>query len=354
MHHSPGSEPVQIDILDQKGGSEWDRLVVSYPDYTFFHCAAWAQVICKTYGHTPIYFRFSPPSAGFPILVPLIEVSSPLTGRRAVCLPFSDTCGPLVFSQNGSSFLKESLSRLARQRNWNYFEIRGGEPLEQSAQPAMVFYGHRLDLRKGTETLWEAFRASTAQAVRQALRNKLNVEILDTSQAVREFYQLHVRTRRRHGLPPQPAKFFVNICQTIIKPGLGFVILVREGVRTIAGAIFFRFHKHAVYKFAASDPEFARKRGNNLVLWEAIKFLSRRGAEFLDMGRTSLTNEGLRRFKLSWGAQEWMLPYYRFDTGTAAWTQRREHATGLHNCLFRHLPLALNRMAGALLYPHLD
>ena len=32
----------------------------------------------------------------------------------------------------------------------------------------------------------------------------------------------------------------------------------------------------------------------------------------------------------------------------------RDHASGFHNTLFARLPLALNRLMGAMLYPHLD
>jgi Acetyltransferase (GNAT) domain len=353
MHKRSGLEPVQIDVLDELGGSDWDRLVVSHPDYNFFHCAAWAQVICKTYGHTPIYLHLAG-THGSGALVPVIEVLSPLTGRRAVCLPFSDACGPLVFGENGSNLVKEALSSLARQRDWNYFEIRGGKPLERSAQAATGFYGHRLDLRSGSEQLFDAFTPAARRAIRKGLKSSLNVEILDTPKAVDDFYQLHVQTRKRHGLPPQPAGFFMNIHQHIVKRGLGFVVLARTRLRHVAGAIFFRFHRRALYKFAASDPKFGDQRGNNLVLWEGIKHLAGQGVERLELGRTSLDNDGLRRFKLGWGVQEEMIRYYRYSLASEKWVSGPRRETGFHNRVFRHLPAGVNRMAGAMLYPHLD
>lgn len=163
-----------------------------------------------------------------------------------------------------------------------------------------------------------------------------------------------VRTRKRHGVPPQPKAFFANIHDTLIRAGLGFVVLARLGMRVVAGAIFLRFERKAVYKFAASDPRFGRSRANNLVMWEAIQYLTRTGCDLLHFGRTSLDNEGLRRFKLSWGAVEEMIRYYRFDAKKGKWTTAPSRETGFHNHLFRNLPLSVNRMAGAMLYPHLD
>ena len=46
---------------------------------------------------------------------------------------------------------------------------------------------------------------------------------------------------------------------------------------------------------------FQNLRPNNLVMWEGIKSLMQRGADTLHLGRTSMENEGLRRFKLSRG-----------------------------------------------------
>ena len=56
---------------------------------------------------------------------------------------------------------------------------------------------------------------------------------------MRDFYRLHARTRRRHGLPPQPFSFFSNIHSEVIKPGLGFVVLAKNASKVVAGAVFF-------------------------------------------------------------------------------------------------------------------
>jgi hypothetical protein len=350
------SQAVQIDVLAKSGGVAWDKLVLSHPGCTFFHSAAWARVICQTYGHRPCYLYFpDPEKEGQPAtLVPLIEILSRFTGRRAVCLPFSDFCGPLVFSQNGLSLVGDELSKLARERAWKYFEIRSADGLEKSAEAAVTFYGHKLSLCGEADKVFARFGSSTKGAIRQGLASDLNVQVMGTSEAVTEFYQLHVRTRRRHGVPPQPLSFFMNIHENALKAGLGFVVLARSGLRAVAGAIFLRFGHQAIYKFAASDPRFARSRGNNLVLWRAIKDLVDQGTDMLHFGRTPLDNDGLRKFKLSWGAEEEMIRYYRRDAQNDRWMTAPGQGSNFPNRVFRRLPLGLNRIAGAALYPHLD
>ena len=70
----------------------------------------------------------------------------------------------------------------------------------------------------------------------------------------------------------------------------------------------------AVFKFGASDERFQTFRPTNLVFWDAIQFLAQKGFETLHFGRTSLGNDGLRRFKSSWGTTEETINYFRFDS----------------------------------------
>jgi len=282
----------------------------------------------------------------------LIEVVSPFTGRRGVCLPFTDACGPLVFQEGASPTLQNELEKLARERRWRHVELRGGDNFDSTA--ASTFFGHILPLPPDPDDLLDQFSGATRGALRQSLQFGLNIEIVTSIDSVSEFYRLHTKTRKKHGVPPQPFRFFAKIQEHLLQTGRGFVILARNGTRTIAGATFLVCGSRAIYKFAASDPKLGRLRGNNLVLWEAIRHLTRLGCEFLDFGRTSPQNEGLRRFKLSWGAKEHMIGYHRFDVARGAWIQADLQDGDFHKHLFRSLPLAVNRLAGAVAYPHLD
>ena len=353
MNPRSSSRELESRIVDPICDQEWDRLVISHPDFSFFHCAAWAKVMCKTYGHKPVSLYCARRDESL-ALAPLLEVQSPLTGRRGVCLPFTDSCAPLLFDQDYSSILFEKIRQLAQERNWKYFELRGGMTPNASERHSVAYYGHTLDLRAGSASLFAGLSSSARRAIRKARRGDLNVQVLQSEEAIREFYRLHGRTRRRHGLPPQPKSFFLNIHREVIKPGLGFVVLASKGTRTIAAAVFFHLGKKAVYKFGASDERSQDLRGNSLVMWNAIEFLAHKGFETLHLGRTSMENEGLRRFKLAWGTKEELIEYFRFDTRVNEWIAARDNVSGLHNAVFARLPLAVNRLMGAMIYPHLD
>jgi len=283
-----------------------------------------------------------------------MEVRSPFTGRRGVCLPFSDACEPLIFDPEVVDPVRDELIRLAQQCGWKHLEIRGGKSFQLAPGSAEKFYGHSLDLRSSAEELATRFASPVRRAIRKAERSGVSALIVRNRQAIGDFYQLHVQTRRRHGLPPQPASFFLSIYEHIIKPGLGFIVLAQQGPRPIAAAIFFCFGKNALYKYGASDKRFQALRANNLVMWQGIQFLARNGAEKLHFGRTEQENEGLRRFKLSWNTQEETINYFRVDPSGRQCLAPARHDSAFHKRIFCRLPLAFNRLAGSMIYPHLD
>jgi hypothetical protein len=349
----PSGTSLQIRIVDPVHEPSWDHVVVLHRDACCFHTSAWAKVLHQTYGHRPFYLQFSY-GRRLAALIPLMEVRSPFTGRRGVCLPFSDACEPLVFDPEAIGLVRDRLVRFAHERRWKHVEIRGGKSFPLASSPTAKFYGHSLDLRNGVEELISRFPSPVRRAIRKAERNGVSAAVVRNRQAIADFYRLHVQTRRRHGLPPQPVSFFLNIYEHIIKPGLGFVVIAQRRSHPIAAAIFFRFGKNALYKYGASDQKFQELRANNLVMWQGIQFLARNGAEKLHFGRTEFENDGLRRFKLSWGTEEETIDYFRVDPSGRKCLVAARSDSGFHKKIFARLPLAINRLAGAIIYPHLD
>ncbi len=343
---------LQMRILDPVHNPGWDVVVALHRDAGCFHTSAWARVLRQTYNHHPFYLQFFR-GRRLAALIPLMEARSPFTGRRGVCLPFSDACEPLIFDPEAVDLVRDGLVRFAQERRWKHLEIRRGKFFQLAARSATKFYGHTLDLRSGAQELTTHFASPVRRAIRKAERSDVSAVVVRNRPAIGDFYRLHVQTRRRHGLPPQPASFFLNIYEHIIRPGLGFVVLAQHRSRPIAAAIFFRFGKNALYKYGASDERFQQFRANNLVMWRGIQFLARNGAEKLYFGRTACENDGLRRFKLSWHTEEETIDYFRVDPSGRQCLNAR-HDSGFHKRVFGRLPLVFNRLAGSMIYPHLD
>jgi Acetyltransferase (GNAT) domain len=341
-----------MELIDPTRQPNWDSLVLSYPECTFFHSAAWARVLSETYGYRPIYFVLR--KEGQPVfLFPVMEVQSWLTGKRAVSLPFTDFCEPLGAQAEASQPLVSALMEEGAARRWRSWQAHGGANLFGDALASVEYSGHVLDLSGGVKSVFTQFAGSVRQCLKGATRAGVTVRTDNTLEGMRLFYRLHCRTRKKHGVPPQPFRFFENIQRHVLEKGMGWLIVAEHGTTPIAAALFFHFGRSALYKFGASDERHLHLRGNHAVMWEAIRCYATNGYRLLHFGRTSNSNQGLRRFKLGWGAQETRIRYYKYDLRRRTFVTTGDPADSSANRLFRILPLTLSRLAGALAYRHI-
>src|SRR6266567_5179105 len=139
-----------LNPMEQPG---WDKLVTSHPGATFFHSTSWAAVLHDTYGHRPNYFC-AMKGDRLAAALPVMEVNSPLTGRRGVSLPFTDECPVLSDGSIGEQELFEQAVAVGRRRRWRYLECRGTHNLSRTASPSHSFYGHVLSLSDGADRIF--------------------------------------------------------------------------------------------------------------------------------------------------------------------------------------------------------
>ena len=341
-----------IQIINPITYPGWDELILSTPDYSFFHSSAWARVLFESYHYTPKYFTVID-HGQLLALIPVMEVNSFLTGRRGVSLPFTDYCKPII--PNGIPFQNvfEHIIENGKKCGWKSLELRSGNNLLPSTMPSITYLGHTLGLDNGEQEVFSNFRDSTKRNIKKAIKEKVSVEIFNSLESIKEFYTLNCMTRKQHGLPPQPFNFFKKIYDHVISRNLGFVILASYGGKNIAGAIYFHFGEKAVFKYGASDKKFQHLRANNLVMWEAIQWYSQNGYKNLCFGRTERENQGLIQFKSGWGTIEQQISYYRYDLKKGSFVSGSSKVTGFHNKIFRNIPIPLLKKVGSVLYKHI-
>jgi lipid II:glycine glycyltransferase (peptidoglycan interpeptide bridge formation enzyme) len=211
---------------------------------------------------------------------------------------------------------------------------------------------HELALDPDPDVVFRAFKKTQVQQrIRKAIREGLSVRRCSSLDAVRVFYGLHVRTRKRQGMPVQPWRFFSRLWSRVLDQGHGFVSLAYVDGRPIAGAVFLSQGRRLTYKYSASDLAFRKSRPNNLVLWDAIEWACLNGFESMDWGRTDSGDDGLRTFKTGWGTREEPLAYcyygYRPDNGS-------RDGVGFRGAswIIKHGPPAFCRLTGELFYGH--
>lgn len=341
-----------MEIINPLEYPEWDKLLLTAPGPSFFHTSFWARVLHDSYGYRPCYLARIH-DGKLKTLLPLMEVSSFLTGRRGVSLPFTDYCEPILSDQNDPRDMQEFLKDYGAANKWRYYELRGGEESLGAATHYSAYYRHDLKLSPDVDALYARLKSSRRRNIRKALREGVAINRSNSLDAVKAFYQLHCLTRKKHGLPPQPFRFFKQIYDHVISRGHGQVILATNQGRTIAGAIFFHFGDEAIYKFGASHCKCLHLRPNDLVMWEAIQWYCRNDYKKFCFGRTTTDNDGLRQYKKGWGTEEKLICYTKYDLKKQQFVQSPGVNFALRNAVFNRMPSTLAKVVGDVFYRHI-
>jgi len=341
---------LNIQIINPLTYPGYDNLLVEHDNYTFFHSSSWARVLHESYGYKPLYFTVIGKNE-LSALIPIMEIKSIITGKRGVSLPFTDECSPIGAESDHMKALIDAIIRYGKSTQWKHFELRGDHDYLAKKPHSSSFYAHNLDLTRGKDKIFSAFRASNRRNIKRALKGGIQVTRLNTWESVMSFRRLNRLTRKYHGLPPQPLKFFKNLRDHIISKNKGFFVIASYQGRNIAGALYLTIGKKAVFKYGASDRRFQHLRANNRVMWAAIKWCIEKGFETFCFGRTESENEGLLQFKRGWDTSEETLNYYKYDLKQDCFVSKESKLRTSYST-FKYMPSPLLRLTGSLLYRH--
>lgn len=214
-------------------------------------------------------------------------------------------------------------------------------------------YQHILDLSLSEEQLFMHLSDSNKRNIKKAIKCRVSFEINNSLSALENFYMMNCYTRRRHGLPPQPLKFFRKLYDIILSKNKGFICISKHNGKGIAAAVFLLIGQKALFKYGASLFQYQNLRPNNILFWESIKYLKDQGFSELNFGRTELENIGLRRFKLGWGTEEKTLNYYRFELGKNGKIYTSTRSLNHRRFPLHRFPIFLLRMIGSIVYKHI-
>jgi CelD/BcsL family acetyltransferase involved in cellulose biosynthesis len=326
----------------------WLEFVSTADGATAFHHPAWARLLMDTYGYRAFAFAVVDRAGTIGAGLPVMDVDPPLRSRRLVSLPYTDACAPLSRQDAALDELAAGLDDERERRAASAFEIRGvvTTPETRVSSAAVI---HTLRLTAGADAIRRGFKSTVRQDIAKANRLRLSIrratavgDVADT------FFRLQLRTRRRLGVPMQPRRYFVELWRRILEPGLGFCLIAESERRPVASGIFLAWRGTLIHKYGASDERFLNLRPNHFLLWEAIRWGAENGYDVFDFGRTDHGQDGLRRFKSSWGAREDPLLYS--SLGDPSSSSHSPSTPKLLTSLIRYSPPVFCRALGELLY----
>ena len=338
----------QLDIDDKS----WACFVFCHAHATIFHHPLWSKCLADTYGYEPFVFVIRDYRSKIVGGLPLMEVKSWLTGHRSVSLPFSDQLWPLLSdNENLEVFCKAMVEHHRAKNEGKYLEFRFKIPKALGTTNVSNCYMHFLRLDTKPESLFSKFNRGTVRySIKKAEKLNLNFSISQEFDALMDFYDLHLMTRKKLGVPTQPKCFFKNVWNNLISRDLGFISIVKYEGKPIAAGVFLHYNKQLVYKYSATDPDHMKLCGNHLLNWRVIQWAYENGMAILDWGRTDKHNQGLRRFKLGWGTEEQELTYSFIGQ------EPKGYSSGWKNQIvektIQKSPVWLGKLVGSMLYKH--
>lgn len=331
--------------------ARWDDLVARHSRASAFHQRGWLEALARTYSYEPLFLTSTPPDKPLESAIVLCRISSLITGRRLVSLPFADHCEPLLNDPEEFQEFGGWLQTACEREGSKYVEIRPVSNWEMGGlAPNSSYHFHELDLAPPIEQLFaQLHKDSVQRRIQRAEREQLEFEVGRSSALVDAFYHLTTMTRRRHGLFPQPRAWFKNLVECM--GDSVDVRLARKDGMPIAALLTLRHQKTVVYKYGASDQRFHHLGIMPLLFWRLIAESKSQGMTRLDFGRSDLSQESLSTFKDRFGARSRTLTYYRYP----APGERRE--SGLTKRVVgqmcRVLPEPALSLAGKIMYRHI-
>jgi FemAB-related protein (PEP-CTERM system-associated) len=278
----------------------WDAFVMSRPEATFFHLAAWRAVIGRAFRHKPYYVLAEQDGAIVGVL-PLVRVKTLLFGDTLISNPFCVYGGILAVDDAASRALADHAAWLRARMGSAAVELRYLDAPREGwlgeawvARPALYVTFRRAIVADEAANL-KAIPRKQRAVVRKAIERGLSASVdgdVDTLHAI------FARSVRNLGTPVFAKRYFRILAEAF---GSSMDILtVRDGGRPVASVMNFYFRDQVIPYYGGGTEAARRCGGNDFMYWEVMRRAAARGCRLFDFGR-SKAGTGAFAFKKNFG-----------------------------------------------------
>jgi len=340
---------MKIVEVSNENKKEWDEYVLNHPESTFYHQFGWRCVIEETYGHKPLYLK-AVENGEIVGLFPLFLMKSLLFGKRLISVPFGSYGGPLADNKKIYDKLIKKGQETAEKANVKFLEIRSNpnkkndvvDNLDELSDHFVTFV---MNLSLEKDTIWKGMNKKRRNAIRNAMKNELDIEINKGS--IHTFYDIYSKNIKRLGTPVHSKHFFLNI-QKYLSDGC-VIFNVKKGKTIVASAFLLLFKDTVTSGWAGALAEYYKDNPNDFMYWKIIEHFQEEGFEKFDFGRATI-NSGVYDFKKKWRAQEIKLNYqYYLKRANIPSYDLSSSSASKFISIWKKIPLRLSKRIGPLL-----
>lgn len=272
----------------------WDQFVDACPDATFFHRAAWQQVISEAFGHVCHYW-LAERGAQIVAILPLVRVKSWLFGDNLVSMPFGVYGGVVATDQEAGQALERKACELAEQLSVGSLEMRYRSVHNPDWPTKPLYFTFRREIDPDPEINMKAIPRKQRAMVRKGIKAGLQGR---TEGDVDKVYDIYAESVRNLGTPVFPRHYF-----HLLKQAFGDdceILLISHQGQDVAGVMSFYFREEVLPFYGGSRPLARQLKANDFMYWELMCRAAKRGTRMFDFGR-SKNGTGSYSFKKNWG-----------------------------------------------------
>ena len=332
-----------IEVRTGTSPEQWDAYVATRAGASFYHRAAWAGVIERSFGHTTRYLTAWSGGAIVGVL-PLVLCKTWFFGRFITSMPFVNYGGVVADPGDAAAALLSAAIDAAKATGSSSLELRHVDRMfpdlpARTHKVAMV-----LSLQPTVDGQWQGLDRKLRNQVRKAEKSGLTVasggvELLDA------FYDVLAHNMRDLGSPVHAKRFFRDVLTTFREESRVFVVSLES--KPIAASVVLWRGAQLEVPWASAMRAYNPLCPNVLLYWAMLKFGIERGFARFDFGR-STPLEGTYQFKQQWGAAPEPLHWEYWLSGGQSLPDRGPTNPKFMRAiaLWRRLPVAVTRAIG--------
>ena len=301
--------------LDEASAPAWDAFVKAHPHGTFFHLAAWRNVIARAFQHRPSYV-FATQDGAVTGVLPIVRVRSALFGDNLISSPFCVYGGPLAASEEARAALFGYAAELQAQMGTSAvgfrFRDRPEEPSDSGWEDGpgiYVTFRKRIDgdPDKNMKSIPRKQRAMVRKGIQNGLASVVNHDA-DT------LHRIYAESVRNLGTPVFSRRYFRILTDTFRHQS--DIVTIVDGEKPIASVMNFYFRDEVLPYYGGGALAARQRAANDFMYWEVMRRAAERGYRLFDFGRSKI-GTGSYSFKKNWGFEPAPL-HYRFKLSPGA------------------------------------
>lgn len=319
------ASPMNVSPINWKDG-EYQDLLQHDRDAFLYHSPFWLEILEKTLQvqiHVLGCRRKGRLAAAFPYAISKVGPLGPVINS----LPFFGSIGGMIHNGDPDAartallLLAGALLDEATRIDAASMTVidRPGDPFSETYKKALdptftdsrtTYYSYLpIPSSVSEERILSSFAGRTRTAIRKAQKLNYTVEKSLSEVDFNEFLMIHQENMREANGIAKPLNFMKTTFEAQDQDRRELWVAKKDG-RLAAGALFFSYANTAEYYMAALSASHRTFQPLSLILFEAMKSFSYRGVNRFNFGGTWTSQQGLRKFKSSWGTTAVEYHYY--------------------------------------------